>query len=226
MQKKVAGLKPIRVFDYDSGEAAPFTGPGLATVNALIELGGGTNIFSGLKQSWTSVSWEQVTADQPQCIIINDYGTPDSGAEGEVPGDEPDHQEPPRGQEPLFLAAQLRRGHPGPRNAGAVVAHRSLVAPERVRPACGRVMTSEHVVLTAEEAQVAFRQGMAKVTRARAVPEGRGGTGYMGHRPHRRDRGHRHRRHLALVPRSSSTTHSGCGRWCRRAASLSVPRIS
>ena len=73
---KVARLKPVTVFDYDSGEAAPFTGPGLAMPNALISLAGGTNIFASLKQSWTSVSWEQVVKADPQCIIINDYGTP------------------------------------------------------------------------------------------------------------------------------------------------------
>ena len=59
-----------------SPAAAPYTGPGLATVNALISVGGGTNIFASLKQSWTSVSWEQVIKADPQCIIINDYGTP------------------------------------------------------------------------------------------------------------------------------------------------------
>jgi iron complex transport system substrate-binding protein len=48
-QHKIAGLKPVTVFDYDSGEAAPFTGPGLAMPTALISLGGGTNIFAGLK---------------------------------------------------------------------------------------------------------------------------------------------------------------------------------
>jgi iron complex transport system substrate-binding protein len=75
-QAKVAGLKPVSVFLYDSGQAAPFTAPGLAMPNALIQLGGGTNIFGSLKQSWTSVSWETVVARKPQCIIINDYGTP------------------------------------------------------------------------------------------------------------------------------------------------------
>ena len=73
---KVANLPPVTVFDYDSGTSAPFTGPGLAMPNALIADGGGTNIFAGLKQSWTSVSWEQVVAADPQCIIINNYGTP------------------------------------------------------------------------------------------------------------------------------------------------------
>jgi iron complex transport system substrate-binding protein len=73
---KVTQLKPVSVFLYDSGQAAPFTAPGLAMPNALIQLGGGTNIFGSLKQSWTSVSWETVVARKPQCIIINDYGTP------------------------------------------------------------------------------------------------------------------------------------------------------
>jgi iron complex transport system substrate-binding protein len=75
-QAKIAALKPVTVFDYDSGQAAPFTGAGLATPTALIGLGGGTSIFAGLKQSFTSVSWEQVIKAGPQCIIINDYGTP------------------------------------------------------------------------------------------------------------------------------------------------------
>jgi Periplasmic binding protein len=43
---------------------------------AEIAAGGGFNVFAGLKQTWTSVSWEQVVAADPQCIVINDYGTP------------------------------------------------------------------------------------------------------------------------------------------------------
>jgi hypothetical protein len=43
---------------------------------ALISLAGGANIFAGLKQSWTSMSREQVVRADPQCIIINNYGNP------------------------------------------------------------------------------------------------------------------------------------------------------
>ncbi len=75
-QSKVASSPPVTVFDYDSGTSAPVTGPGLAMPTAEISLGGGTNIFAGLKQSWTTVSWEQVVKANPQCIIINDYSTP------------------------------------------------------------------------------------------------------------------------------------------------------
>jgi iron complex transport system substrate-binding protein len=73
---KLTGTAPKSVFLYDSGTDAPFTAPGLAEPDALIRLAGGTNIFHSLKQSWTSVSWEQVVKANPQCIIVNDYGTP------------------------------------------------------------------------------------------------------------------------------------------------------
>lgn len=73
---KIAGTKPVTVFLYDSGTDAPFTAPALATPDALISLAGGTNVFGGLRKTWTSVSWEQVVATNPQCILINDYDTP------------------------------------------------------------------------------------------------------------------------------------------------------
>jgi iron complex transport system substrate-binding protein len=122
VQKKVAGLKPIKVFDYDSGEAAPFTGPGLAMPNALIQLGGGTNIFAGLKQSWTSVSWEQVVADQPQCIIINNYGTPTAEQKEKFLETSPITKNLPAVKNRCFLPLSYDEVTPGPRNAQAVVA--------------------------------------------------------------------------------------------------------
>ena len=44
--------------------------------NALDQPGRRHEHLCRAKQSWTSVSWEQVVAADPQCIIINDYGTP------------------------------------------------------------------------------------------------------------------------------------------------------
>ncbi len=76
VQAKLAGTTPKSVFLYDSGTDAPFTAPGWAMPDALIRLAGGTNIFHNLKQSWTSVSWEQVVRADPACIVVNDYGTP------------------------------------------------------------------------------------------------------------------------------------------------------
>jgi len=119
---KVAGLKPVTVFDYDSGQAAPFTGAGLAVPTALITLAGGTNIFAGLKQSFTSVSWEQVVSKDPQCIIINDYGTPTAAQKEKFLETSPITRNITAVKNHCFLPLSYDEITPGPRNAVAVTA--------------------------------------------------------------------------------------------------------
>ena len=119
---KVAGLKPVTVFDYDSGGAAPVTGPGLAMPTALLSLGGGTNIFASLKQSWTTVSWEQVVAAQPRCIIINDYSTPTVAQKEKFLETFPASKNLPAVKDRCFLPLSYDEVTPSPRNAEAVMA--------------------------------------------------------------------------------------------------------
>ena len=119
---KAAGLKPVTVFDYDSGQAAPFTGAGLAVPTALITLAGGTNIFAGLKQSFTSVSWEQVVSKDPQCIIINDYGTPTAAQKEKFLETSPITRNLTAVKNHCFLPLSYDEITPGPRNATAVTA--------------------------------------------------------------------------------------------------------
>ena len=68
------------MFLYNNGQSAPGTAAGLSTPNVLITLAGGTNIFASLQQDYTTVSWEQVVAANPACIIIKN-GT-DAGSVG------------------------------------------------------------------------------------------------------------------------------------------------
>jgi iron complex transport system substrate-binding protein len=119
---KVAGLKPVSVFLYDSGQAAPITASGLAMPNALIQFGGGTNIFASLKQSWTSVSWETVAARQPQCIIINDYGTPTWQQKEKFLKTNPVTRTLPAVRNNCILHLSYDQLTPSPRNAQAVTA--------------------------------------------------------------------------------------------------------
>ena len=121
-QAKIAGLKPVTVFDYDSGEAASFTGPGLAMPNALINLGGGTNIFASLKQSWTSASWEQVIEADSQCMIINDYGTPTAAQKEKFPETSAIIKNLTAVKNHCFFPLSYDEVTPGPRNSQAVVA--------------------------------------------------------------------------------------------------------
>ena len=119
---KVASLKPVTVFDYDSGQASPFTGAGLAIPTALLTLAGGTNIFGGLKQSFTSVSWEQVVSKDPQCIIINDYGTPTAAQKEKFLETSPITRNLTAVKNHCFLPLAYDEITPGPRNALAVTA--------------------------------------------------------------------------------------------------------
>jgi iron complex transport system substrate-binding protein len=122
VRANVASLPPVSVFDYDSGTSAPFTAPGLATPTALIELAGGSNIFASLKQSWTSVSWEQVIARKPQCIIINDYGTPTWQQKAQFLETDPASRDLPAVRDHCIIHLAYDQVTPGPRNAEAVVA--------------------------------------------------------------------------------------------------------
>ena len=118
----VSNLAPVSVFDYDSGQSAPFTGPGLAMPTALISLGGGTNIFASLKQTWTSVSWEQVIAADPRCIAINDYGAPTAAQKEQFLETSPITKNLTAVKNQCFLPLSYDEVTPGPRNAEAVVA--------------------------------------------------------------------------------------------------------
>ena len=129
VQQKVGTLKPVSVFVYDSGSDAPYTSPGLATPDALISLAGGTNLFHSLKQSWTSVSWEQVTARKPQCIVINDYGTPTAKQKRKFLEHFPATRDLPAVRNGCILALPYDELTPGPRNADAVVAIAKLLHP-------------------------------------------------------------------------------------------------
>jgi iron complex transport system substrate-binding protein len=129
VRAKVANLPRVSVFDYDSGTSAPFTAPGLATPTALIELAGGSNIFASLEQSWTSVSWEQVIARKPQCIIINDYGTPTWQQKEQFLKTDPASRNLPAVRNGCIIHLAYDEVTPSPRNAEAVVAIARLLHP-------------------------------------------------------------------------------------------------
>ncbi|SFB58957.1 iron complex transport system substrate-binding protein [Amycolatopsis marina] len=65
---------PARVFVYDSGTDQPFTSGGQGAPDVLVSLAGGSNIFTGLRQRWTTVGWEAVVDAAPEVIAVVDYG--------------------------------------------------------------------------------------------------------------------------------------------------------
>jgi iron complex transport system substrate-binding protein len=67
---QIGGIaQPVSVFIYDS-ENPPYTAGGWGVPNLIVECAGGRNIFSNLPKKWTTVSWEEVVAADPQVIVL------------------------------------------------------------------------------------------------------------------------------------------------------------
>lgn len=69
-----SGDRRARVFLFDSADPSPFTSGRNAGPDDIIEKAGGENVFHGLDDSWTSVSWESAAQADPQVIVVVDYG--------------------------------------------------------------------------------------------------------------------------------------------------------
>lgn len=66
--------KRPRVFVYDSGEDVPFSAGRLGMPQPLIEAAGGRNVMDGVAVNWMQVGWESVVEEDPELILIVDYG--------------------------------------------------------------------------------------------------------------------------------------------------------
>ncbi|MET9554942.1 ABC transporter substrate-binding protein [Streptomyces sp. NPDC006645] len=71
---RLAGVRPVPVFVYDSGDKTAFTAGGKGIGNEMIERAGGRNVFADLDKSFGDATWEQVVARKPEMIVIYDYG--------------------------------------------------------------------------------------------------------------------------------------------------------
>ncbi|MCB5163782.1 ABC transporter substrate-binding protein [Streptomyces bambusae] len=71
---RLNGVRPAKVFVYDSGDKTAFTAGGRGIGNELIRLAGGANVFADVPKAFGDVSFEQVAERAPEVIAIYDYG--------------------------------------------------------------------------------------------------------------------------------------------------------
>ncbi len=88
------------------------------------------------------MSWEQVVKADPQCIIINDYGTPTAAQKEKFLETSPITKNLTAVKNHCFLPLSYDEVTPSPRNAASRRRHRPLAPPRRLRPARRRLMTS------------------------------------------------------------------------------------
>ncbi|MEU2111024.1 ABC transporter substrate-binding protein [Streptomyces sp. NPDC019507] len=74
VEGRLAGVEPVKVFVYDSGDKTAFTAGGAGVGNEMIKRAGGVNLFADLDKSFGDVSFEQVAERAPEVVVIYDYG--------------------------------------------------------------------------------------------------------------------------------------------------------
>ena len=67
-------LGRIFLFNFDCDMDGGAYTPGNNFTSKLIRRAGGVNVFEDLPETWNTVSWEEVVAQNPDVIVINDYG--------------------------------------------------------------------------------------------------------------------------------------------------------
>ena len=112
--------KPVRAFVYDSGEDTPFTAGLYAMPTALIEAAGGVNVMNGFEKSWGTVTWEEVVAQNPEVIIIVNYGSVTAEQKRAFMMSNPAFSNIEAVKNDRFVTLEYVEATPGPRNIKAI----------------------------------------------------------------------------------------------------------
>ncbi|MEM9584662.1 MAG: ABC transporter substrate-binding protein [Pseudomonadota bacterium] len=112
--------EPLRAFVYDSGEDAPFTAGLYAMPTALIEAAGGTNVMDGFEKSWGTVTWEEVIDQNPEVIVIVNYGEVTAEQKRDFMMSNPAFAEIDAVKNDRFVTLEYVEATPGPRNIQAI----------------------------------------------------------------------------------------------------------
>ena len=112
--------KPVRAFVYDSGEDTPFTAGLYAMPTALIEAAGGINVMNGFEKSWGTVTWEEVVAQNPEVIIIVNYGSVTAEQKRAFMMSNPAFANIEAVKNDRFVTLEYVEATPGPRNIKAI----------------------------------------------------------------------------------------------------------
>ena len=112
--------EPVRAFVYDSGEDTPFTAGLYAMPTALIEAAGGVNVMNGFEKSWGTVTWEEVVAQNPEVIIIVNYGSVTAEQKRAFMMSNPAFSNIEAVKNYRFVTLEYVEATPGPRNIKAI----------------------------------------------------------------------------------------------------------
>ena len=87
---------------------------------ALIEAAGGTNVMNGFEKSWGTVTWEEVVEQNPEVIVIVNYGSVTAEQKREFMMSNPAFADIDAVKNDRFVTLEYVEATPGPRNIKAI----------------------------------------------------------------------------------------------------------
>ncbi|CAL9394825.1 ABC transporter substrate-binding protein [Streptomyces sp. enrichment culture] len=105
----------LPVFLYDSGTDQPFTAGNQVPPNEIMRIAGARNVFDGLDQRWTQVTWEAVARSEPEVVMILDYGDKPAEKKIEFLRTSPHTRDLPAVRKGNFFVLDYNEGISGPR---------------------------------------------------------------------------------------------------------------
>ena len=87
---------------------------------ALIEAAGGTNVMNGFEKSWGTVTWEEVVEQNPEIIVIVNYGNVTAEQKRAFMRSNPAFADMEAVKNERFVTLEYVEATPGPRNIQAV----------------------------------------------------------------------------------------------------------
>ena len=106
---------------YSSGTDIPYVGAGIGAPQMIMDAVGLTNIAAGVQDTWTSFSWEQVAADDPDVIVLVDAAWNTADAKRQLLATNPATANLTAVRGERYLVVPFAASEAGVRNVPAVV---------------------------------------------------------------------------------------------------------
>ncbi|MGR6917577.1 ABC transporter substrate-binding protein [[Actinomadura] parvosata] len=125
VRTRVSGRPPVKVLATDGGKGPVNAYGGSGITHQMITAAGGVNVLKDVKGDYTEVSVEQVSASQPEAILVSEYATLRGETMPSVAAKTADAlsiaRNSPAAKDERVLPLPVSAQHPGYRNLLAVV---------------------------------------------------------------------------------------------------------
>jgi len=115
-----ASTKGLTALWYSSGTDTPYVGAGTGAPELVMETVGLKNVAADVQQTWSSLGWESIVADDPDVIILIDATWNTADKKIEMLEANPATSQLTAVREKRYLRVPFPAGEAGVRNAEAV----------------------------------------------------------------------------------------------------------